>query len=117
MPNPILPSSALSPQTMVIQIPQQHPCYAAHFPDAAVVPGALLLFWIEEKIKSVGYQLEGVANFKFLTPVLPGQQCSLQCQLKAGVSGEPTTKLSVQGFCNDELVFKGVLIVAAGVKE
>lgn len=62
-------------------VPSVHPCYAGHFPNQPIVPGALMLAWLreltEEKLqKSIGK----IDSAKFMQPVLPGDQLSISWQ-------------------------------------
>lgn len=57
-----------------VSIPEAHPCYADHFPNDALVPGALLLKWIIREIENhTHYQINNIKSIKFLVSVRPKQ--------------------------------------------
>lgn len=60
---------------VTLSIPQEHPCFADHFPGAPLVPGALLLAWITQRLQAE-HQLviTQIRQAKFVAPVLPGMQ-------------------------------------------
>ena len=66
------------------QIPMEHPCYADHFPTQALVPGALLLHWLQLRLAPAiaPSQLMGIRQAKFMAPCFPGDQVSLLWQRK-----------------------------------
>jgi 3-hydroxymyristoyl/3-hydroxydecanoyl-(acyl carrier protein) dehydratase len=64
-----------------IQIDVNHPCFAGHFPDFAILPGVLVL----ERVLTHAAQALGATlgqnyqllNIKFLAPVLPGNHLTI----------------------------------------
>lgn len=64
-------------------IPLDHPVFAGHFPDYPLVPGALLLDWVVDKVAAYWQVSPGVLRIeqaKFLQPVPPGACVSLEWQ-------------------------------------
>jgi 3-hydroxymyristoyl/3-hydroxydecanoyl-(acyl carrier protein) dehydratase len=69
---------------LTLQIPQDHPSYAGHFPGQPIVPGVLLL---DEVMRAVEQHVPDMVLFysagleipvcKFHSPVLPGATLSL----------------------------------------
>lgn len=74
---------------LTIDIPENHACFAGHFPGQPILPGVLLL---ERVMTFAQGQLAGslknfrLYNVKFLAPVLPGAK--LQVSLTASNPGE-----------------------------
>ncbi|OYV29416.1 MAG: hypothetical protein B7Z82_00395 [Halothiobacillus sp. 20-54-6] len=73
--------AATAPKTQTTwHIPAAHPVFAGHFPGHPLVPGALLLDWVVERVAThwrvspAGLRIE---QAKFLRPVLPDAQVSL----------------------------------------
>ncbi len=87
-----------------IDVPEYHPCYAHHFPDGALVPGALLLSWIAKKMRGEQLELTGVKTLKFLRPVEPGQQCVLKLDHR-----DTTAKISLT--TSGKVVLKGSVTI------
>ena len=92
--------------TFKMTVPDQHPCFADHFPGDPLVPGALLLQWVADEL-SQRYpmiQIGGVSRFKFLAPVRPETQLLVECQWG---ERDLTIKLSTQ----QDVVGQGKLMV------
>ncbi len=65
----------------LIEIPQDHPAFAGHFPKFAVLPGAVLLDEALQAIESArGIDLRDwrIASVKFLDAVRPGDALRLE---------------------------------------
>lgn len=93
--------------TKQLNIPAEHPCYAAHFPGQPLVPGALLLHWLVDSLyESIGDMPYALPSCKFLTPVTPGSICQMQYS-----SEDKNTNrvITVSLFCNEQLMLKGKL--------
>ena len=91
---------------LALPIPEQHPCYAAHFPDAPIVPGALLLTWIFELLREQHplINVSGIRTVKFLTVVKPGDDC----QLNVTENATPN-RLQIKLSCNGKPALKGTI--------
>ncbi len=89
-----------------LEIPAEHPCYAGHFPGDPLVPGALLVQWVAEKIPDLlpGHTPVTLRSMKFLAPVRPGYGCVVELT----VTGN---KLSCTGRCNGTPVFQGQFLL------
>lgn len=67
-------------------IPADHPVFAGHFPGHPLVPGALLLDWVVERVaahwhvSATGLRIE---QAKFLHPVLPDARVTLDLKAEA----------------------------------
>lgn len=90
-------------------VPQQHPCFPAHFPGQPIVPGALLMQWIFAQIRNqyCNYSIVTIKSMKFLKSLHPGDDCRLQLE------GDPALlRLSIACYCHSDLVCKGVVELA-----
>ena len=59
--------------SLPLPIPDEHPCFVDHFPGNPIVPGALLVSWISQKIeKHCSIKLNQISSVKFILPVFPG---------------------------------------------
>lgn len=91
--------------SFVLRIPSAHACYQDHFPGNPLVPGALLMCWLEDQLRD-GYAMTllGIKQIKFLAPVLPGYEL----HIAAKVTME---QLSVVATHQGIEVFKGTLLL------
>jgi 3-hydroxymyristoyl/3-hydroxydecanoyl-(acyl carrier protein) dehydratase len=71
-------------QSVALQIPPEHPAFAGHFPGQPLLPGVSLLAEVLEAVLAepalaalVG-PAPRIANTKFLAPVRPGAQLSIE---------------------------------------
>ncbi|MFK7978146.1 MAG: hypothetical protein AB8C02_18580 [Halioglobus sp.] len=71
--------------SLALEIPQEHPAYAGHFPGEPLVPGALLLAWLQALVeREISNQqrrqckLNEVSSIKFTAPVRPGDSLSIE---------------------------------------
>ncbi|PCK01124.1 MAG: hypothetical protein COA42_23425 [Alteromonadaceae bacterium] len=88
-------------------IPTVHDCYKDHFEGNPIVPGAVLLTWIFEKINSLapeGKVVYKIKTIKFLDIVRPGDICSLRLDFRAEGQG-----LSLSCTRDNQVVLKGKL--------
>lgn len=67
---------------MSITIEPNHPVFAGHFPAHPVVPGVLLLGYVQQIITAAtGKQLNGLPVVKFHSPARPGDPLELAYEL------------------------------------
>lgn len=71
-----------------LEVPLEHPVYAGHFPDNPIVPAALLLLWLQQRVESAapGLRVSAVPSAKFLAPVRPGDRLALAATQRSGSS-------------------------------
>ncbi|MBN1378383.1 MAG: hypothetical protein JXA04_04030 [Gammaproteobacteria bacterium] len=91
-----------------LAIPEVHPCYSDHFPGNPLVPGALLLQWIFNKIQTayLNVVITEVKSAKFYSAVRPGDSCNLEICYAAEIS-----ILSVDCMSNSRLACRCKMIV------
>ncbi len=92
--------------TLSLTVPQQHPCFPAHFPGQPIVPGALLLQWIFARTRSQypGHAIATIKSMKFLKSLQPGDPCRLE------LDADPAMKrLNITCYRHSDLVCKGVV--------
>jgi 3-hydroxymyristoyl/3-hydroxydecanoyl-(acyl carrier protein) dehydratase len=71
-------------QSVALQIPTSHPAFAGHFPGHPLLPGVSLLAEVleavlaEPRLATLVGPAPRIANAKFLAPVLPGAQLSIE---------------------------------------
>lgn len=76
----------------VLHVPAEHPTYAGHFPGNPVVPGALLLGWLQDRAEQLAaVQVIEVASIKFIAEVKPGAKLTL-----AGRYSEESGRLALE---------------------
>ena len=89
------------PRRLRFTVPAEHPCLPGHFPGRPVVPGVVLL---DQVMAAAG--MAGAARLpsaKFLRPVLPGEEVSVELRpLEGG-------RLSFTAHVGPDLAFRGEL--------
>lgn len=69
-----------------LHIATDHAVFAGHFPGRPIVPGVLLLDLAQLEVQAAtGLQPLGLAFAKFLSPVMPGEDLSLDYQVDGPV--------------------------------
>ena len=91
-------------------VPQEHPCFPAHFPGQPIVPGALLMQWIFAQVRSQypSHSIVTIKSMKFLKSLSPGDHCRLELKSDASLQ-----TLSVACYCQSDLICKGVVGLAS----
>lgn len=92
--------------TLSFTVPEQHPCFPAHFPGQPIVPGALLMQWIFARIRSQcrNHSIVAIKSMKFLSSLQPGDSCRLELESDASLQ-----RLNVVCHCHSDLICKGVV--------
>lgn len=71
------------------------PFMQGHFPGGLVVPGAVLLRFVEQTLAAAGQRMGGIERVKFLRAVLPGETVDVVLEPVPAARGQLT--LSVNG--------------------
>lgn len=95
--------------TLEFTIPQQHPCFSAHFPGNPIVPGALLLQWILTRTRShyPYIHVAAISSMKFVKSLHPGDHCRLKVDVDTA-----SKRMNIACYHQSELVCKGVAKLA-----
>ena len=68
--------------SLALPIAADHPAYAGHFPGRPILPGVVLLDRAQRVLQAAGLgPISGVAQAKFLSPVLPGEALMLDYEV------------------------------------
>ncbi|MFV2004107.1 MAG: AMP-binding protein [Gammaproteobacteria bacterium] len=94
---------------LFFNVPQTHPCFPGHFPTQPIVPGALLMHWIFDRVRDQyrSHTIVSVKSMKFLKSLQPGDPCELELNNDAA-----SRRLNIACRCHSELVCKGVIELA-----
>lgn len=63
-------------------ISPDHPALPGHFPGKPIAPGVVILQQVITAVANEGYRVTGVANAKFIAPLLPGMPCTISLEAK-----------------------------------
>ena len=61
-------------------IPATHPCFAGHFPGNPIVPGVVILNYVQQQLSNwlPKYTVDTLAQAKFLYPLFPDQKFTIK---------------------------------------
>ncbi len=86
--------------------PAAHPVFAGHFPGHPIVPGVMLLDWVQTAIEaSLGHTVTGLVEAKFLSPATPDERLELALEAAA-------TAVRFEVRCGERKVASGRFAVA-----
>ena len=72
----------------VVALPfvEDHPVFTGHFPGHPIVPGVLLLDWVQAAIEAeLGQRLQELTEAKFHSPATPADALALELEYDIGV--------------------------------
>ena len=60
-------------------IPATHPCFVGHFPDNPIVPGVVILNYVQQQLLNwlPEYTIKTLSQAKFLYPLNPDQEFTI----------------------------------------
>ena len=90
-------------------VPQHHPSFADHFPGKPIVPGAVILQWLCERVQGhyPGRRVSLVKSMKFLGTLAPGDHCCLSLAV-----GSRAGQLNLKLLRGEDTVCQGVVELA-----
>ena len=65
-------------------LPADHPVFCGHFPGNPIVPGVMLLEWVQEEVAHTLSRAPSalrIREAKFFTPLGPAQLAELRCDI------------------------------------
>lgn len=71
---------------ITLRVPEQHPAFTGHFPNAPLLPGVVLLDEMLHSLRTVDADGWVVSSAKFLHPVRPGETLTLEHEALASGS-------------------------------
>lgn len=96
-----------APFVRALRFDAGHPSFAGHFPGRPIVAGVLLLEAAAEALREWrGLRVTQVADAKFLAPLLPGEDASLELDM----AGESRCRFTVRRA--DDVLARGTLEAA-----
>lgn len=88
-----------------LSVPPEHPVFRGHFPGNPIVPGVMLLEWVQREVaQRLGRAPSAlrVRESKFFTPLAPLQRAELSFEM-----GELRCAFSIQ--CEATRIARGIL--------
>jgi len=96
-----------TPFVRALRFDAAHPSFAGHFPGRPIVAGVLLLEAAAEALRDWrGHRVAQVIDAKFLAPLLPGEDASLELDMAEGSRCRFTVRRA------DEVLVRGTLEAA-----
>ena len=95
------------------RVPADHPAFQGHFPETPILPGVVLLAWMQSMVRSlIGAPQPNLRcrNLKFLRPVRPGDQLVFDVKVLAARSN--FAKIRGQATVDGEVVCEADLMSA-----
>ena len=95
---------------VALHVPVDHPAFAGHFKGAPILPGVVLLAWVleaaldEPTLARLIGPAPRIANAKFLSPVRPGDELSVQLSTSTSAQGQ---RLRFEVSCAGQLAAAG----------
>jgi len=69
-------------------IPASHPCFAGHFPDNPIVPGVIILNYVQQQLLTwlPDYRINTLAQAKFLHPLHPDENFAITLKQSSAIN-------------------------------
>jgi 3-hydroxymyristoyl/3-hydroxydecanoyl-(acyl carrier protein) dehydratase len=96
---------AMADRHFYLSVPAEHPVFRGHFPGNPIVPGTLLLEWVQREVAQLLGRAPSalrVRESKFFTPLAPLQRAELSLEI-----GASRCAFSIQ--CDAVRIARGIL--------
>jgi len=93
------------PIVRTLRVAADHPIFAGHFPGRPIVPGVMLLEWVLNEVAAALGRAPAALRLrecKFFTPLAPGANAELRCEL-----GDARCGFDIR--CDSASIARGVL--------